>query len=260
MLPPFLSRPAPRRALVASVTLALLALAPCAPSVAPAQTLRGTSASVERAHRSARDRGLRFYRTGKSVRHAANDGRLVRLTASRDVRLHDVGYPYVRPATKAFVESLGARYRRACGQPLGVTSAVRPTTEQPLNGSPHSVHPAGIAVDLRKPRGRCLTWLRKELLSLERRRIVDATEEHQPPHFHVVVYARSAEPDPDDRPRVAGIALIPLSTARPTVHVVRRGETLWGIARRYGTTVERLQRANGLRGGRIVAGQRLTLR
>lgn len=252
------SRPASRHALLASIA-ALLALAPCTPPAAPAQTLRGTTASVERAHLSARAHGLRFYRTGKSVRRAARDGRLVPLASSRDVRLYDVGYPYVTEATRAFVQSLGARHRRACGRPLAVTSAVRPTTEQPANGSPRSVHPAGIAVDLRKPSGRCLTWLRRELLSLERRRIVDATEERHPPHFHVVVFSRTAAARRDDRPRFAGVPLIPLSTARRTVHTVRRGETLWAIARRYGTTVERLQHVNDLRGGRIVPGQRLTL-
>ena len=48
--------------------------------------------------------------------------------------------------------------------------------------------------------------------------------------------------------------------APPMVHVVRWGETLQYIARRYGTTVEALVRANGLRNpNRIYAGQRLTV-
>lgn len=44
------------------------------------------------------------------------------------------------------------------------------------------------------------------------------------------------------------------------VHVVRRGETLGGIAQRYGLTVARLQAMNGLRGTRINAGQKLQVR
>jgi membrane-bound lytic murein transglycosylase D len=48
--------------------------------------------------------------------------------------------------------------------------------------------------------------------------------------------------------------------ATGAVHVVRRGETLGGIARRYKTTVARLQALNGLTGTRVAAGQRLTVR
>src|ERR687891_3004901 len=48
--------------------------------------------------------------------------------------------------------------------------------------------------------------------------------------------------------------------AHAGVHVVRRGETLSGIARRYGTTVEQLARANSISDPNfIVAGQRLAV-
>jgi LysM repeat protein len=44
------------------------------------------------------------------------------------------------------------------------------------------------------------------------------------------------------------------------VHVVKRGETLYSIARRYGTTAAALASANGLRNPNLVyAGQRLTI-
>ncbi len=54
------------------------------------------------------------------------------------------------------------------------------------------------------------------------------------------------------------------STATPaprtaTSHVVRRGDTLWSIATRYGTSVAALKSANRLRDDRIYVGQRLTL-
>ena len=42
-------------------------------------------------------------------------------------------------------------------------------------------------------------------------------------------------------------------------HVVRRGETLWSISRRYGTTVAAVQRWNGLRGSTIQPGRRLEI-
>lgn len=50
------------------------------------------------------------------------------------------------------------------------------------------------------------------------------------------------------------------SSARTTRHRVRRGETLSGIARRYGVTVRQIQSWNNLSGTRIRSGQRLTIR
>lgn len=50
------------------------------------------------------------------------------------------------------------------------------------------------------------------------------------------------------------------SSAASAVHVVRRGEALGTIARRYGTTVSRLKSMNGLRSDRIVVGQTLVVR
>jgi LysM repeat protein len=54
---------------------------------------------------------------------------------------------------------------------------------------------------------------------------------------------------------------IPLSAhAQARVHVVQRGDTLYSIARRYGTTVQAIMSANGLRNGNFIwVGQRLTI-
>ena len=53
----------------------------------------------------------------------------------------------------------------------------------------------------------------------------------------------------------------PSAPAGPAVHVVGRGETLFSLARRYGTTVDALRRLNGLAGtAGIEIGQRLRLR
>jgi LysM repeat protein len=38
-------------------------------------------------------------------------------------------------------------------------------------------------------------------------------------------------------------------------HTVQRGESLWAIARRHGTTVDTLTRTNGIRGSAIRPGQ-----
>jgi LysM repeat protein len=43
-------------------------------------------------------------------------------------------------------------------------------------------------------------------------------------------------------------------------HRVRRGDNLWLIAQRYGTTVDRIKRDNGLRGNLLQVGQKLVIR
>lgn len=53
----------------------------------------------------------------------------------------------------------------------------------------------------------------------------------------------------------------PATAASPssTVHIVAAGDTLSGIARTYGTTVQKLRSANGLRSSRLQRGQRLVI-
>jgi len=121
------------------------------------------------------------------VRRAVVRGELVRLNGNRNYTVSNVRSPYVRPETKAFVADLAAKYRNACGTPLVVTSATRPMSRRLVNSSSLSVHPTGIAVDLRRPSGRCLTWLRRTLLAAERRGVIEATEERWPSLFHVAV-------------------------------------------------------------------------
>jgi membrane-bound lytic murein transglycosylase D len=67
-----------------------------------------------------------------------------------------------------------------------------------------------------------------------------------------VASASLVVPDP-------AIEKYPNSTSRTKVHTVRRGETMGGIARRYGTTPAHLMRINGLRKRVIFPGQTLLL-
>lgn len=208
-------------------------------------------------HRQAVRHGLTFYQTPAGVRRAAARGALVRLSSNANYTLGAVGYPYVRASTRTFVTRLGAQYRRACGTPLVVTGATRPATRQPWNASDRSVHPTGMAVDLRKPTNtRCRAWLRTTLLSLERAGVIEATEEYGPPHFHVAVY-----PKPYTqyvRHLTAGTAVARASSHGPTYRV-RSGDTLWDISRRYDTTVDELMDANHLNDADIRPGQTLVL-
>lgn len=249
------------RRFAAALAGAALLLAALLPNPLTAQSLRGSRASIERMHRHAVAEDLSFFETPASVRRHAAAGRLVRLESGDALRLHRVGYPYVRPTTRTFVQRLAAQYRDACGEPLVVTSAVRPATRQPANSADLSVHPTGMAIDLRKPVGRpCRAWLRSALLELEGAGVLEATEEFAPPHFHVAVfpteYARYASARAKDEPRTQVAANVPET---PSTYVVRAGDTLWDIAQMHDTTVDAITRANGLRGERIRPGQELRI-
>lgn len=173
------------RSLAATVVAVALAL----PAIAAAQSLRGSPASVARMYRGARAEGLRFYTTPAAVSSATRSGKLARISSGENVEVDDdVRYPFARPTTTVFVQRFGSQYHAACGERLVVTSGVRPSTRQPANSSHRSVHPTGMAVDLRKPEGKCLTWLRRSLLDLEQAGVIEATEEHDPAHFHVAVF------------------------------------------------------------------------
>ncbi len=154
---------------------------------AAAQSLRGSHASVNLMYRRAVRGGLNFYETTTEVRRAVVRGELVRLNGNAHYVVANVRMPYVRPETRSFVTDLALHYHRACGVPMVITSATRPMSRRLANSSSLSVHPTGIAVDLRKPSGRCLTWLRRTLIAAERRGAIEATEERRPPHFHVAV-------------------------------------------------------------------------
>ena len=140
-----------------------------APLGAEGQSLRGGRASVERQNRAARQHDYTFIDTGDRVRYFASQGWLVRIRPTRDFTLHAVSYPYARPEVQLFLTRLGAQYRAACGEQLVATSLTRPATRQPRNASDRSVHPTGMAIDLRYSRKRnCRRWLEGVLLDLER--------------------------------------------------------------------------------------------
>jgi len=233
------------------------------PGLLAAQSLRGSLESVERMYDHAVSDGLPFYENSNDVRWAAARGELLQLRTDRGYELHRVAFPFVRPATLTFVERLAGEYR-ACGEELVVTSGVRPESRQPSNSSLRSVHPTGMAVDLRKPRGPCLTWLRRELLTLEGDGVIEATEEHHPAHFHVAVfgpeYLRFAGAMPEERPTAMIVAIAhtpPPSVARR--YKVREGDSLWSIAQEHATSVRDLIAANKLGRTKIRPGQTLVI-
>jgi len=248
------------------ISLGLLIISVSLASDAAAQSLRGSRTSVDLMYRQARNHELHFYETSAGVRKAAERGEFVRLRGNADYQLANVSHPYVLPATETFVNRLAAQYRAACGEKLVVTSAVRPKSLRLANSTDKSVHPTGMAVDLRKPsKGSCLSWLRRTLSSLDGAGVIEATEEFRPPHFHVAVF-----PNPYRRyvlarggtVRVAAresssTADAPASGGR--TYRVRKGDSLWAIARRNRVSVELIQSANDLSSTNIRAGQVLRI-
>jgi len=292
-------------------------------SVAEAQTLRGSTRAMYRQNRVAQQHDYSFLQTSSEVRHFADLGLLVRLSGNNNYMLASVSHPYARPAVKMFVERLGAQCRAACGEKLVVTSLTRPEREQPRNASDLSVHPAGMALDLRISKKRsCRKWIEKTLLSLERQGLLEAGRERRPPHYHVALFPEaytkhvarvagnvpalrvaSASAAPKRTPRATTPASKPSSAAvaaraeippmpppvaaltltdgsapaeaaetvaapEPEPEVVepsvatyrtRRGDTLWSIARRHGTTVQTLRSLNGLKSSQLVVGQVISL-
>jgi hypothetical protein len=227
---------------------------------------------------SAQARGLDFFRTPDEVYKAAASGALEAISVSDDLMLEKTTFPFVLPNTRRFADSLAKEFRGACGERLVVTSGVRPLDDQPRNASPKSVHPTGMAVDFRKPRGPCLKWLRKGLLALEKNHVVEATEERHPVHFHVAVLQQAPErvisssagstrgtaSEPKASPGVdAALSKSRTTATSPStesVYRVRAGDNLTTIAQRYNTTPDRLQEINGLRSSVIMPGQLIKLR
>jgi LysM repeat protein len=263
---------------VPSLALAL-ALVVLAPIVAEAASLTPSRPGLLRQVRAANDHGFTYAYDDDDVVAMTRQGVLVRLAGNRDYEVKwTVSLPYARPEVKLFIERLAGQYRGACGQKLVVTSLVRPKTRQPRNSSPLSVHPTGMALDLRVSETRaCRAWLETALLNLERRGVLEAARERRPPHYHVVVFpepylkyvtakAGNAVVAGYRSPQtvaaattVATASTTTTSAASGGVYQVRAGDSLWTIARRFGTTTTALQRANGLSSTHLKVGQRLTL-
>jgi LysM repeat protein len=279
------------RLITATTLLALAA------STAPlsAQSLRGSAASVQKQHRVAVQHDYSFLTSAAQVRRMAANGYLVRVPGNVNYELHGVSYPFARPAVKTFIERLSQQYRSACGEKLVVTSLTRPTTKQPRNASDQSVHPAGMAADLRISRTtKCRAWLERVLLSLEGKGVLEATREHYPAHYHVAVFpnpylayigqrkrtvvaaantpastavnadepapndaSTADEPTPDASTATAEAPGDDAPAAEPAIldYRVNRGDSLWSIARKHGTSIAELKSINGLRTSRIKAGQ-----
>ena len=241
--------PPSRTSSLSGLGLALVLLGICVP--ASAQSLRGSVASLDRQNRIARQHDFTYIDTGERVRYFASQGWLVRVQPTRNFALHAVSFPYARPEVQLFVQRLGGQYRRACGEQLVVTSLTRPTSRQPRNASDRSVHPTGMALDVRYSGSRtCRNWLERVLGDLERQGVLEATRERRPVHYHIALFPEQYGTYVDGlltRQAAAGLTTVE--------YTIRSGDSLWDIAREHGTTVDELKDVNGIDGSRIFVGQ-----
>lgn len=251
--------------------------------------LRGSRKAMKRQNSIAQHQDYTFLRNSNDVHRFVDGGLLVRVRSTSSLKLANVSYPYARPAVKLFAERLSQQYQGACGNKLVVTSLTRPLSRQPWNASELSVHPAGMALDLRvSERRACRRWLESALVELEKKGVIEATRERRPPHYHVAVFPaqyesyvagldrgpttvqlaaeKAAQPQPAGETKVAVLekpsfaSIVPLpSSTKPATHKVRTGENLWTIARKHGVTVTALKRANDLRSSTIRPGQVLSI-
>jgi hypothetical protein len=152
-------------------------------------SLAGSAESMERQHRVAKESGYEFLRRPADVSRAVNGGDLVPVAASEALALKYPRESVARPEVRHFLESFAGEMNVSCGEQLVVTSLTRPVTRQPRNAHRLSVHPAGMAIDLRVPRSsRCRKWLESSLLELERGEVLDVTREWSPAHYHVALF------------------------------------------------------------------------
>jgi LysM repeat protein len=262
-----------------SIAVALVSLVPDAGAQRAnkePESLRGSKESVEKMYDFAQRYRYPFYLTPVTLDSAIAQGKLVALTGDATYELtRGVGFSYATREAKEFVTLFAPQYLATCGSPLTVTSAARPLSRQPHNANPHSVHPTGIAVDIRRPpAGPCLTWVRGALAELEAKGIIEATEEHHPVHLHVAVLqppgARVWLPDltqgvvvarvtPTPAPGIATVSngevgVVPVASSAPAAprdseekartYIVRQGDTLWDVAQKAGVSVKALLTAN----------------
>ena len=246
----------------------------------PAQALKGSRTAMRKQNHIAQNQDYSFLRTTSDVRRFVEKGLLVPVRGTSALKLADVSFPYARPAVKTFVDRLAPQYKDACGEKLVVTSLTRPLSRQPRNASDLSVHPTGMALDLRAPRRTsCRRWLERTLLSLEGKGVLDATRERRPAHYHVAIFpaaylsyvealtgdtklAARTNAAPGikiaqaSKPNYASV--IPVSDGVSN-YKVRRGDTLWSIARKHRVKVAELKQANSLGSSTIKPGQVLVI-
>ncbi|MBI2635588.1 MAG: D-alanyl-D-alanine carboxypeptidase family protein [Parcubacteria group bacterium] len=171
-----------------------------------ANELRGSSDAIERQNKQADLENLSRL-TEKQLGTFKKSGLLVPLPISKGVIVDDrlpKKYRYCRPWVLQFLVDLGENYETRFGKQIQVNSAVRTVEYQEelqkrnrnaasaKAGSQQSSHLTGATIDIAKKdmSYRELAWMRNHLIVLERKGLIEATEEFHQEVFHIMVFNR----------------------------------------------------------------------
>ena len=211
-----------RRPLLPALRHALLfaSLAAVSAPLFASASLQPTRAGLIRQSLGAREADYSFLQNDQQVHDFVRKGLLLPMRGNADYHIDDdVRFAAARPEVKVFIERLAKQYRASCGEKLVVTSLVRPKSRQPWNSDPLSVHPTGMAVDLRiSSILSCRRWLENTLVELEGKGLVEAARERVIPHYHIVVfpaYERHLEKNGIELPKAGGFVLASTRAAGP---------------------------------------------
>jgi membrane-bound lytic murein transglycosylase D len=137
---------------------------------------------------------------------------------------------------------------------LKVPSAVAPSFDEKLAALPAYVPPPQVSYARHRVRpGETLSTIaRRYRTSIN----AIAKANHLRSRNRIRVGQRLKIPARGGSASVLTVSNVPRASLK---HTVRSGDSLWSLASRYGTTVDRIKADNGLRGDRLVIGQRLRI-
>jgi hypothetical protein len=169
-----------------------------------AQSLQGSPESMQKQNQEADKENLSRIKNDAELARMKNKKLLVHLPVNKTIRIDprlEEKYRWCRPWTSEFLIHLGSDFYAHMGNQIQINSAVRTISYQrvlqrknpnaaPTGGIEASSHLTGSTIDIAKKhmtRGE-IRWMRKYLLSLEERNLIEATEEFNQTVFHIMVF------------------------------------------------------------------------
>ena len=213
--------------------------------------LQGGKKPRSEVYAEAERHGLTFVNSKDEIPEMVSKSLLVPLVSETNFEVDkQVSYPYVLPEVRIFAQQISEYLNEICGERMVITSALRPTSLKLINSVDDTVHPTGMALDIRRPPKKCREWFEARIKYLEYKGAIQATREHQPPHYHVVVY-------PDQYATYVAYSI----SKDLALYEVRGGDTLSTIAKRFGTTITELVILNSIDSPNVLRlGQKVRLR